>query len=170
MSGKSTACYSHVFEYIEKNVMSLECVSYITDYEKAMRRALNKLHPEVKRFACYFHYCQAVKKRAYKTNGLSKLIFSNAAARLVYFRIMCLPLLPHHKITEMFAALKTEAYELNKTVFRPFIRYWERQWLQNVSFVIFHGHMLTNCCVFFNANKMLMSMYWLHFYLKTNKN
>lgn len=139
MSAKSTACYKHVFDFIEAHVCDLQCASFTTDYEKAMRQALHELHPEVKRFACYLHYCQAVKKHAFKLADLSQIIFSNGEARFVYYRIMCLPLLPHDKIKEMFIELKREAYAINQTVFRPFIRYWENQWLRMVRVLLFFG-------------------------------
>lgn len=129
-----------MFEYFEENVISLQCASFTTDYEKAMRKALQQLYPAANKFACYFHYCQAVKKRAYKTNGLSRLISSNADARLVYYRIMCLPLLPHTYIKDMFFELKNEAYTINKNIFRPFIWYCDKQWLQNVNILFFY------CC------------------------
>lgn len=78
-----------------------------------------------------------VKKRAYKENGLSRLIFSNAEARFIYYRIQCLPLLPHEHIKNEFLQLKNEAYAINKKIFQPFIRYWDRQWIQNVCNLFF---------------------------------
>lgn len=135
MTHKSTACYEHVFKYIEEHVMTLQCASFTTDYEIAMRKRLSKIHPEVKRYACFFHFCQAVKKHAYKTYGMSNIIKSNCDARLVYYRLMLLPLLPHEMINSTFLHLKNEAYAVDKTVFRPFIRYFQKQWIEKVCFM-----------------------------------
>lgn len=82
MSRKTQAAYEHVFRYIDENVLPLRGVaSYTSDYEIAMRNALCELDPSVKRFACYFHYTQAVKRRTWQTAGLVALIRSNPRAR-----------------------------------------------------------------------------------------
>lgn len=132
MSNKSQACYEHAFKHFDENVFRLSCVSFTTDYERGMRNALRSLFPESRLFACYFHFCQAVKKRAYKTNHLVALMKSNESARSIYYRLLCLPLLPANYISEMFAELKTEAYGINKSIFRPFMRYFYDQWLVKV--------------------------------------
>lgn len=82
MSRKTQRAYEAVFNYINSHILQINNIaSFTSDYELAMRNALEKLFPKVKRFACYFHYCQAVKRRAYQTDGLVKLIRSNNAAR-----------------------------------------------------------------------------------------
>lgn len=40
MSKKTQECYSHVSKYVEKNICSLECKTFVTDYERA-----EKMHP-----------------------------------------------------------------------------------------------------------------------------
>lgn len=70
-----------MFKYIDGNVFPLRRVAlYTSDYEIAMRNALSKLDPSVEQFACYFHYTQAVKRRAWQTAGLVRLIRSNPRA------------------------------------------------------------------------------------------
>lgn len=139
MSHKSQVCYEHVFTYLNENVFELTCISFTTDYENAMRNALQKLFPDVRRYACYFHFCQAVKKHAWQTNGLVALIRSSSEARSVYYRLLCLPLLPPQHITNMFSELKKEANQIKfdgvdvRLVFRPFLKYFQRQWIVRVS-------------------------------------
>lgn len=132
MTHKSQECYENVFKFIEQNVMTMACLSYTTDYEISMRKALQKIHPEVKRFACYFHYCQAVKKHAYKEKQLLGLMRSDTNARSLYYRLLCLPLLPAEHIKEMFLSLREEAFKINKSVFRPFFKYFNKQWVEKV--------------------------------------
>lgn len=124
--------YKHVFKFIEENIVSLICASFTTDYELAMRNALKQMYPHVKRFACYFHFTQAVKKRAYQTTGLVVLIFSNEKAKSVYYRLQCLPLLSPEHIKPMFIELKDEAMRINKQVFKPFIKYFQNQWIEKI--------------------------------------
>lgn len=82
MSRKTQRAYEAVFDYINSHVLQINNIaSFTTDYELAMRNALKKLFPNVQRFACYFHFCQAVKRRAYQTDGLVKLIRCNVNAR-----------------------------------------------------------------------------------------
>lgn len=133
MTNKSQKCYEHALKYFEEHVFALNCVSFTTDYERAMRNALRKLHPNTKQYGCYFHYCQAVKKNAWKTAGLVNLIRSNPNARSVYFRIMCLPLLPAEYIGNMFMELRDEANKIDRSTFRPFLQYFYKQWIVNVS-------------------------------------
>lgn len=136
MSHKSQACYEQVFKFIHEKIMSLDCASFTTDYETAMRNALHKLFPLVVLFACYFHYTQAVKKHAWKTAGLVQLIRTNSNARSIYYRIQCLPLLPPQFILDAFTELKAEANKINRDVFRPFLKYINRQWLLRVSIIL----------------------------------
>lgn len=133
MSHKTQIAYEHAFRYFDKNIFSLKCKSYTTNYERAMRNALRIVHPDVMQFACYFHFCQAVKKRAWQTHDFVWLIRSCESARFVYYRLHCLPLLPAEKIKEMFYELKSEAYKNNRAIFRPFLNYFQKQWIQNVS-------------------------------------
>lgn len=137
MSNKTKDCYEDVFNYIHRFVMDLDCASFTTDYERAMRNALKNLFPNAELFACFFHYTQAVKKHAYKTIGLVQLIRSNAQARSVYFRLQCLPLLPAKYISDMFQELKAEAYKIDRAVFKPFMKYFHLQWILRVC-VAFH--------------------------------
>lgn len=132
MSNKIRECYEDVFNYIHKNVMDLNCASFTTDYETAMRSALYKLFPHVKQFACFFHFTQAVKKNAYKTYGLVELIRTNQLARSVYYRLQCIPLLPPAHIVNMFNQLRAEAYEIDRATFRPFLKYYNNQWIVRV--------------------------------------
>lgn len=133
MTNKSQPCYESVFNFIHEHIMSLNCASFTTDYETAMRNALAKLYPNAVLYACYFHYTQAVKKNAWKTAGLVNLIRTNAKARSVYYRLQCLPLLPAQFITDAFLELKAEANKINRSIFRPFLQYMNRQWLVRVS-------------------------------------
>lgn len=70
MSRKTKKAYKSVFKFIDKKIIKMSnVVSFTTDYELAMRNALRELFPNVRRFACYFHFCQAVKRRAWQTPG-----------------------------------------------------------------------------------------------------
>lgn len=170
MNRKTQAAYEGVLEYIDEHVLPLRGVaSFTTDFELAMRNALNRLDPSVKRFTCYFHFCQAVKRRAWQTPGLVKIIRSNAKARWIvkskwpfgtsisifvhsfvyvsafslhfrsiYYRLLCLPLLPAEHISAAFRELFEEAMIVDRPGFHLFFEYFNSQWMikegpQNIS-------------------------------------
>lgn len=82
MDRRTTAAYKAVFRFINKNVLSLKGVaSFTSDFERAMRNALKTLYPSTKRFTCHFHYCQALKRRAYQTDALVNVIRSDPKCR-----------------------------------------------------------------------------------------
>lgn len=134
MSRKSTVCYEHALKYIHDNIIDLTCSSFTTDYEKSMRNSLKKLYPESQFVTCYFHYCQAVKRKAYSTDSLHNLLQRNEDALFVYHRIQCLPLLPAEDIAACFDDLEKEAFSINKKVFKPFLDYFKKQWIIKVIF------------------------------------
>lgn len=134
MSRKSTEAYEKVFNYIDTHIMSIKnAASFTTDYELAMRKALRTFSPSSALYSCYFHYCQAVKRNAYQTDGFIKFINSNANAKSIYYRLLCLPLLPSEYIDKCFIELKGEANKINKQAFRSFMRYFKNQWIKKVS-------------------------------------
>lgn len=136
MDRKSQLAYQHVFEYVHKNVFTLECSTFTTDYEVAMRNALSIMFEKSIMTACYFHFCQAVKRRAASTYGFVDMVRADKNARSVYYRLHCLPLLPPEYIKTMYMELKAEAVAINKKIFRPFLQYFHKQWIEKVS----HGN------------------------------
>lgn len=132
MSRKTEVAYKHIFDYINSNIISLECASMMTDFELSMRNAFTKLVPTTEMFCCWFHFCQAMKKRASQCNNMISYIKSNPDATEIYYKIMALPLLPPDMIASQFHALKARAITNHKAAFQTFIRYFEEQWLNKV--------------------------------------
>lgn len=131
MTRKTEDCYRHIFEYIEENVFSLRCKSFMTDFEFPTRNALRTIYPNSEFYTCWFHLTQAAKKNMSKLRALSKLIRRNEEARIIYKKLLALPLLPADLIVEAFHKLKTLALSKFKE-FKTYLAYFERQWLQRV--------------------------------------
>lgn len=140
MSNKSEGCYSHVFDYIQKNVCSLHCAIFVTDYERAMRNALKKMFPQSKQTSSWFHFCQAVKKKASTIPTFFNLIRNNSEAAFIYRQLQCLPLLKDTNIILTFEILSAQANRLNKNAFAPFLNYYKKQWLTKVGSSMFPFH------------------------------
>lgn len=62
MTNKSQVAYEAVLEYINSNIVDLTCEWFMTDYEQALRNAITKIVPTARLAACWFHFCQAVKR------------------------------------------------------------------------------------------------------------
>lgn len=111
--------------------MSLECEEIMTDFEKGMRNAIAIVVPNVRLTACWFHFSAACKKKAMRFFGaMVQLIRSNEEAASIYYRLLCLPLLPADRIIAAFESLKIWASKF--PAFNGFIAYFERQWLERV--------------------------------------
>lgn len=136
MSRKTEAAYFDVFKYINTNVMDLNCAKFTSDYEVSLRNALQKICPTALLVACWFHFCQAVRRFASKIDGFLIFLRSNQAAAIVFQQVLCLPLLPHEHILTTFNLLQDRAFAIDKTKFITFFVYFKRQWLVRVSILL----------------------------------
>lgn len=133
MSRKTTKSYEHVFKYIKNHILDMNCKSITTDFERAMRKALRNLYPNVTYVNCWFHFCQAAKKRAMQTPQLIPYIRQNREAEELYYKLLSLPLLPACHIASQFRRLKVLALANHRAVFSDFLSYFESQWIVKVS-------------------------------------
>lgn len=163
MSRRTEVAYSHLFRYIHNNICSLEGISFITDYEIAMRTAIRHLYPNSKFLACWFHFCQAAQRRVSKLPGLAKLIKKDEKARKIYKKFLALPLLPADEIVAAFERIKTEALTQFGKLFHPFLKYFEKQWIKKVNcafFVNFSNDFIFSC---FNSYNSISGRSAFHF-------
>lgn len=143
MTRKTEECYTHILQFIDANIFPLKCKSFMTDFEIGMRNALRTLYPGSEFFTCWFHLTQAAERNLSKISVLVKLIQTNGDARKIYKKLLALPLLPADRIVAAFHKLKIQALS-NFKQFKPFLVYFERQWLQRVSFSYFIAHIFVN--------------------------
>lgn len=132
MSCKRQVCYEHIFTYIHNNICSLHGQSFTTDYEVAMRNAIGKQYPNVMQRCCWFHFCQAVKRNASRIAGFIPMIRSNLLEREIYYKLMCIPLLPAHMIRNAFDILVKKSERVESDAFKKFMQYFQRQWIIRV--------------------------------------
>lgn len=132
MSHKTELIYKAVFGYIHLHVMSLKCQMFMSDYEKALRNGFLAIVPNVDARCCWFHYCQATKRNAMKIPDMIRYIKNETQAKEIYYQMLSLPLLPAEHISSAFEMLKMRANALNAEVFKNFLLYWKKQWLENV--------------------------------------
>lgn len=129
MTRKTEAAYSHLFKKIEDQ-WKISPVAATTDYEKALRNAIRKKYSLIKLIGCWFHFCQALRRKASKISGFLRYIKNHDDARKVYHKLMCLPLMRSDSISAAFELLKKEACTISKPMFNAFLSYIEQQWIQ----------------------------------------
>jgi hypothetical protein len=137
MNKKTEESYFHIFEYIETNIFQLEPDSFTTVYEKAMRNGLKSVYKNVLLVSCWFHYCQALRRKCSKITDFFKNTAENEAADRVFHKFLALPLLPPGKIREAFTMLKLafQCMDSNEP-YQIFLKYFENQWLKKVKYRI----------------------------------
>lgn len=147
MTRKTQKAYEHALNYVNQHVFSLQCESIVTDYEAAMRQAIRKVVPGVQLLGCWFHYAQSIRRKVASLSELFELVRKNEQIRNIYYKIICLPLLPHQHIEKAFNELALEGLKLTKA-FTPFVKYFQNQWLKRVgaeNFSVFLQETRTTC-------------------------
>lgn len=137
MSNKSELAYDAALEYINQNIISLQCRQYMTDYELALRNAFSKVAPDALASACDFHVIQANKRHLRECKELVQFLESKGdkakAGNELFKHLLNLPLLPADQIQQMFTKIKHKALALNRTAFKRFLNYYQNQWIISVS-------------------------------------
>lgn len=95
-----------------------------------MRNVLFRRYPSASFHACWFHFTQACKKKAAKIDGFVRKIRSCEISKSIYWRSMCIPLLPADEIQNAYLNLKAESAGCE--VFELYFDYFHSQWLENV--------------------------------------
>lgn len=141
MTRKTEQCYVHLFKYIDKNICQLRPTTFMTDFEKAMRNGLSAVWPDAAQYTCWFHYCQAVKKRASQLPEFLMTARADPSTIKAYYEIMCLPLLPAEVMEDAFREIKLEALARHGLLYQKFMNYIENQWILRV-FIFIHSFVL----------------------------
>lgn len=147
MTRKTQKCYEHALGYVHTNVFPLCCEAIITDFEIAMRQAIRKVVPGIKLLGCWFHYAQAIRRKVASLSELFELVRTQDQIRIIYYKMICLALLPYDKIENAFNELALEGLQQTKE-FTLFIKYFQVQWLSRVgpkNFSVFLEETRTTC-------------------------
>lgn len=134
MNKKTEESYAHIFEYIERNIFQLEPNSFTTDYEKAMRNGLKSVYKNAVLISCWFHYCQALRRKCSQITDFFNHVSNSETADRIFHKFLALPHLPRDKIREGFAMLKLALQCMEpKEPYDKFLKYYETQWLKKVN-------------------------------------
>jgi MULE transposase domain len=133
MERRTLSLYYDVFDYMDEQ-LCIQPGSVMIDYENAPRTAVQAIWPEAVISGCNFHYCQSLRRKARSFPTISQALNGNRAANLVLRFYMRLSLLPRHLIKDGISdILLYQQQNALKLTFRPFHRYFLRQWIKNVN-------------------------------------
>lgn len=132
MSNRTTEAYQSVFEYINENILPLSGKGIITDFEQALRNGLRNTVPETPLLGCWFHHCQALRRKLASIPALFEIVRRDKTAAEFYRKIQCLALLPPDKIKSAFDQLAFDALQ-KYPEFSNFVEYYDKQWIRKVT-------------------------------------
>lgn len=156
MTNKSEEAYTHVFRYIEENVFHMAPTSFMSDFERGMRNAFRTVYPGCIIYGCWFHYCQAIRRKSTQMPGFAKFLKGNVDAKKLFHKFMALPLLRLDLIPNGVKHLKDEAATFG-LAFAGFVKYFERFWMRietPASFCVFMKVSRTNNLVESHNSKL----------------
>lgn len=157
MTHKSQAAYEHLFKYISDN-WNLHPTKFMCDFERGLRNAIRKTYPGIPVKGCWFHYCQAIRKRAAKIPGFFQEIWASEAKKQFFHKLLSLALLKEGHILNAFRILKTENLNFENPL-QQFLIYFERQWMRREG--------PSNISVYFELNRTNNLSESYNSYLKT---
>ncbi|XP_051176184.1 uncharacterized protein LOC127291231 [Leptopilina boulardi] len=126
MDSKTIEAYTAVFECIVRLIPEYEIQEVLTDYENALKTALRNVFPNIILHGCWFHYKQALLRKALQLK-LHALLKTNKDAKHLLALIIALPLLSAHLIRKTYDEICHAQSQYIKTKFQSFFQYYEHQ-------------------------------------------
>lgn len=131
MSRKTTEAYYSLLKYVHENLIPITGAGIIIDFEKAERLAISKLNTGITIYGCWFHFCQALRRKVASMGELFELVRNDEKVRTIFMQFQCLPLLPADVIEATFKELAKKSLKVS-TLFVHFIDYFDREWIKIV--------------------------------------
>lgn len=119
-----------MFQFIEANIFKFHSASFTTDFEQGLRSGLQKIYPDAELRGCWFHYIQALRRKASKTKNFMSGIRKDKQSHKIFNKFFVLPLLRPAFMENAFGALSREASEF--PYFMGFVNYFKKQWISKV--------------------------------------
>jgi hypothetical protein len=121
-----TVLFSSINKLFEREKLGPpKVIQMMLDFEKATWKALKSIYSGVDLVGCFFHWCQAVRKRM-DQEGLAKSTTSSEDRRMCRL-LLALPLLPHQFIKRSFDSIMSQATGPLLAV----CAYMDRQWISS---------------------------------------
>ncbi|XP_066583887.1 uncharacterized protein [Prorops nasuta] len=105
MKQKQTADYIKIFSFLKSKLQYLQPFTFMADYEKALSNAAEIVFPGIQIYHCYFHYSQALIRKAQNMSLTNRVINKDKYPERyrILKRQILLALLPAKYIEPIFA-------------------------------------------------------------------
>lgn len=125
---KEADTYVEALQHIRNNCFNKNLKRVLTDFESSLMIAVNTVFKDTTIKGCWFHYCQAIKKKLFSF-GLKSQYTSDWDFRFWIKRFLVLPLMPLEKIQQSMEIIfdKIPLVSDNKQI--KFLHYYIKQWL-----------------------------------------
>ncbi|XP_034944772.1 uncharacterized protein [Chelonus insularis] len=135
MTHKTTECYDKLFKHIQKRFPTFSPSRYMSDYEVAVGNAIEATYPNIQATHCYFHYSQAIMKRARKLKLISSQHnkFTDPDIFIILKQIISLALLEPSQIEITFQQCKKNCLKDFGDFFKNFFVYFEKFWIKKIT-------------------------------------
>ncbi|CAF0949225.1 unnamed protein product [Brachionus calyciflorus] len=136
---KQADSYIEALEQIRNLTFNKNLKLILTDFEYSLMVSINTVFKEVQIKGCWFHFCQAVKRRlfsfGYKTEYLNNWDF-----RFWIRRFLVLPLIPIEYLERALEIIISEIPFKNENLI-SFVKYFIKQWVNGeISPLIWNHH------------------------------
>lgn len=121
--------YVEVFKAIKNLLLIISVEEIVSDFERAVFKAVKKCFPGVHHFGCSFHWKQAILRKARETGFGTEYLKKGSPTRKIIQQLLCLPYLPESKIADVFDYLRSKAPSDLDRLFA----YIELTWIKNSS-------------------------------------
>ena len=112
MKQRTSAAYVEVFQAILQRV-NLAPLSFMTDLELAMSRAISEIFPNCEHTLCYYHFQESLYSWIC-SNGLKTRYLNDVRARKFLHKFGCLAFLPMEKVLDGWRLLNEELLEFEE--------------------------------------------------------
>ncbi|KAG5666705.1 hypothetical protein PVAND_014720 [Polypedilum vanderplanki] len=140
MNSRSQSDYQALFDQIRYGVFSQGNVSRVptvamVDFEQAIRKALVNVWPLINVRGCYFHYSQAIRRKALNFTELSRKITRSSEHKTILNLFKQLSLLPINRVQVAYNTLLDyiQSKPLVAKDFESFIDYFNKTWFKRYS-------------------------------------
>ncbi|XP_066585741.1 uncharacterized protein [Prorops nasuta] len=135
MQQKRTEDYIKIFNFLKAKFSNFRPKTFMADYERALSIVAKRVFPEIKINHCFFHYSQALMKKAQVLSLVSKVNNKNKYPERyrILKKLTLLALLPPIYIKPVFELIKTETQFEFQTLLNSYFKYYELYWINKVT-------------------------------------
>ncbi|XP_066596840.1 uncharacterized protein [Prorops nasuta] len=149
MKNRRTVDYLEIFSFLKDNFIDLKPKLVMLDFERATANAVQIAYTDVQITHCYFHYSQALIKKAQNLSIINKTKNKSVYPErfIIIRKLTFLALLPSYYIRDVLKLLKKNTETQFGNFFGKYFKYYEKFWINEIkpeNFSVFKRNNRTN--------------------------